>query len=131
MRLSHVTLLVADIPRSRTFYETLGFELIVDTPLYCRFITEGDATLSIEKHEGVGAARAHIGFEFSSAAALDAKVAELEARGIVIAQAPQDQRWFWRDAHITDPDGHQLLLFYAGDMKLNPPWRVGREPGKS
>ncbi|MCA3695205.1 VOC family protein, partial [Aquidulcibacter sp.] len=30
MFLSHITLLVSDIPRSKAFYEALGLELIVD-----------------------------------------------------------------------------------------------------
>jgi len=132
MRLSHVTLFVADMARSRAFYAKLGFELIVDTPHYSRFITEGDATLSIEKHDGEPLpARVQIGLEFASAAALDAKVGALRAAGVAIADGPADRRWLWRDALIIDPDGHQLLLLHAGENKLNPPWRVGRSPEKS
>jgi hypothetical protein len=35
-----------------------------------------------------------------------------------------DRSWLWRDARVFDPDGHELMLFHAGEMKLNPPWRV-------
>lgn len=125
MRLSHVTLAVSDIPRARDFYLNLGFELIVDAAHYCRFITAGDATLSIEKQDGFIAPAAHIGIEFDSAAALDARVEALRAAGVAIAEGPTDRTWLWRDAHIHDPDGHVLLFFYAGENKLNPPWRVG------
>lgn len=128
MRLSHVTLLVCDIPRARAFYQALGFTLIVDAAHYCRFITEGDATVSIEKHDGPIAPAAHIGIEFDSAAALDARVETLRAAGIAIAEGPVNRTWLWRDAHIHDPDGHVLLFFYAGENKLDPPWRVrGRQ----
>jgi len=125
MRLSHVTLYVSDIPRSRAFYEKLGFELIVSSPHYCRFITAGETTLSIERHEGPIAPAAHIGIEFESAEELDARVGALRAVGVVIAEGPTDRTWLWRDAHIHDPDGHVLLFFHAGENKLNPPWRVG------
>jgi catechol 2,3-dioxygenase-like lactoylglutathione lyase family enzyme len=124
MRLSHVTLFVADIPRSRAFYDALGFELIVDAPHYCRFATRGDATLSIERREPPIAPAAQIGIEFDSAASLDAEIAKLKAEGVAVAEGPVDRTWLWRDARIIDPDGHELMYFFAGANKLDPPWRV-------
>jgi hypothetical protein len=43
-----------------------------------------------------------------------------------LSERPQDRSWLWRDAILHDPDGHEILLLYAGDNKLNPPWRVER-----
>jgi catechol 2,3-dioxygenase-like lactoylglutathione lyase family enzyme len=126
MRLTHVTLFVADIARSRAFYLALGMVLFVDEPHYCRFSTNpgGAETLSIEHHDGPIQPAAQIGLEFDSAAALDACVEALRAKGVAIAEGPIDRAWLWRDARVFDPDGHELMLFYAGEMKLNPPWRA-------
>lgn len=131
MRLSHVTLFVSEIPRSRAFYLALGFELIVDEAHYCRFLTRidegaGDETLSIEHHAGPLAPAAQLGLEFPSRDALDAFVAGLPGRGVPVAEGPIDRTWLWRDARVFDPDGHEWMLFHAGDNKLSPPWRVRR-----
>lgn len=125
MRLSHLTLAVSDIPRSKAFYLSLGLTPIVDEDHYCRFLTEGDATLSIELKPGAAIAPSgEVGLEFASPQALDARVAALKAAGVAIAEGPVDRSWLWRDARIHDPDGHVLMLFYAGANKLDPPWKV-------
>jgi len=129
MRLSHLTLPVSDIPRARAFYLGLGLTLIVDSPHYCRFLArldesgEGDETLSIEAVEGRVDRVSQIGFEFASAGALDAFCARLAASGLAV-EGPVDRAWLWRDARLTDPDGHELMFFHAGKNKLDPPWRV-------
>lgn len=129
MRLSHVTVYVTDVPRSRAFYLAMGFRLIVDENHYCRFLTrldesEGDETLSIEHHAGPLAPAAKLGLEFPTPEALDAYVAGLVQSGLEIADGPEDRSWLWRDARLVDPDGHEWMLFFAGRNKLNPPWRV-------
>jgi catechol 2,3-dioxygenase-like lactoylglutathione lyase family enzyme len=124
MRLSHATLFVSDLARSRAFYLRLGFTLVVDEAHYCRFIVGGDTTLSIEKRENVKAGGADFGIEFESAAALDGEITRLAAAGVEIAETPVGRSWLWRDARVVDPDGHELLYFFAGQNKLDPPWRV-------
>ena len=124
MRLSHVTLNVSDIPLSRTFYESLGFELIVAADHYCRFVVGGETTLSIEAHSGTITPAAHVCIEFDTPNALDAEIARLAAAGIAIAEHPNDKPWLWREARLIDPDGHILIYFFAGENKLDPPWRV-------
>lgn len=130
MFLSHITLLVSDIPRSKAFYETLGLALLVDADHYCRFYAnldgEGGQTLSISHTAQPIGASCHVGFEFKTPQALDAYAALLQSRGLVLSEPPQDRTWLWRDVILHDPDGHEILLFYAGENKLNPPWRVGR-----
>lgn len=124
MRLSHVTLQVSDIARSRAFYLGLGFKPIVLEDHYCRFLTSGDATVSIERHEGVINSGVEIGIEFETAAALDSYVVGLAANTNQFAHPLKDQSWLWREARVRDPDGHTLLLFFAGEAKLDPPWKV-------
>jgi hypothetical protein len=43
---------------------------------------------------------------------------------VEIAETPVGRSWLWRDARVVDPDGHELLYFFAGQNKLDPPWRV-------
>lgn len=132
MFLSHITLLVSDIPRSKAFYRALGLELIVDAAHYCRFRAnldgQGSQTLSISHSPGPIGASCHVGFEFVSPEALDAYADLLQSRGFALAEHPQDRSWLWRDVILHDPDGHEILLLYAGDNKLNPPWRVEHLP---
>ena len=132
MFLSHITLLVSDIPRSKAFYQALGLELIVDAAHYCRFRAnldgQGSQTLSISLSPGPIVASCHVGFEFASPEALDAYADLLQSRGFALAEHPQDRSWLWRDVILHDPDGHEILLLYAGDNKLNPPWRVEHLP---
>ncbi len=128
MKFHQATLPVSDIGRSRKFYLDLGLQLIVDSDHYCRFADpDHTGTLSIEQSDGSGDGPIGTGailyFEYESPNALDQAVRDLTAKGLVIS-APQDQRWLWREAKLQDPDGHPIKLFYAGENRLNPPWRV-------
>jgi catechol 2,3-dioxygenase-like lactoylglutathione lyase family enzyme len=129
MRFNHVTLDVADLERSKAFYRTLGLVQIVDSPpRYARFtFPEGDATLSVEvmgDRPDRSAARAQLFFECD---ALDETVAALKRKGIVFEQEPTDMFYLWREARLRDPDGHELRLYFAGENRLDPPWRL-KEP---
>jgi len=55
---------------------------------------------------------------------LDEQVKQLQSQGIVFTQLPTDQSWLWREARLKDPDGNQLILYYAGENRKNPPWRI-------
>ena len=37
---------------------------------------------------------------------------------------PSDKRWLWREVRLKDPDNNQLILYFAGENRLNPPWRI-------
>lgn len=39
-------------------------------------------------------------------------------------QMPQDQRYLWREAKLRDPAGNRIVLFWGGDNRKHPPWRV-------
>ena len=122
MRLNQITISVSDIKRSQAFYRSLGLRLIVDSPHYNRFVCpDGDTTLSTHIADEVIPGTTVIYFECDN---LDTTVAELSAQGITFEQPPTDQRWLWREAYLRDPDGHRVCLFYAGENRLNPPWRV-------
>ena len=126
MRLNQITIPVSDIPRSRAFYQRLGFRLLVDSPHYSRFLApEGDTTFSLSVTTDPIVPGAVIYLESD---ALDDEVGRLKALGFVFETEPEDMRYLWREARLRDPDGHLIKLFYAGENRIDPPWRVNQEP---
>ena len=55
---------------------------------------------------------------------LDDRVAAQKAAGVVFDSDPVDQRWLWREARLSDPEGNRLCLYFAGANRIDPPWRV-------
>ena len=124
MNLNQVTLPARDVPACIAFYLSMGFTLVVDSaPRYARFeCPDGGATFSLhEVGESPGDSGALVYFECDD---LDARVADLQARGIAFDQMPTDQPWLWREARLRDPAGNRLCLFHAGANRRHPPWRV-------
>lgn len=125
MNLNQVTLGANDLAASIAFYRALGLAQIVDSPHYARFECPGGATFSLHAAEApVAVGDALIYFEYDSAAALDAAVASLRARGVAFDDGPAEQRWRWREARLRDPSGHRLCLYHAGENRRFPPWRI-------
>lgn len=123
MNLNQVTVAVADVARSIRFYQRLGLQLIVqDLPDYARFCCpSGQAGFSLSRVAQVPPSQTLIYFE---CAELDQTVARLQAEGVEFSLLPTDQPWLWREAYLQDPDGNPLCLYYAGENRLNPPWRL-------
>lgn len=121
MNLNQVTLDVTDVERATTFYQGLGLTLIVSTGHYARFLCPGGATLSVHLVDRVMKGRSGVYFECED---LDAKVEALKTSGLRFDQDPVDQPWLWREAWLRDPDGNRLCLYFAGENRVNPPWRV-------
>ncbi|MFY7672265.1 VOC family protein [Tenacibaculum sp. MEBiC06402] len=124
MNLNQVTVPSLDLSKSIPFYEKLGLKLIVKAlPHYARFeCPDGNSTFSIhlvdELSKGNGV---YVYFECKN---LDEEVQNLKEQGIQFDQEPKDESWLWREARLKDLDGNQLILFYGGDNRLNPPWRI-------
>ena len=124
MRLNQVTVRALDLERSIAFYRTLGLRLIVKSRDYARFeVGDGSETFSLHlTDDAEGADKGpHIYFECDD---LDARVAELKAKGIAFDSDPVDQRWGWREAWLIDPAGVRLCFYHAGPMRRFPPWRI-------
>jgi len=124
MDLNQITIPVLNMDRSIEFYQKLGLKLIVSsTTQYARFqCIDGNSTFSLHKVEKLpGGDGVWVYFEHSD---LDNKVRELQARGIVFDQLPKDEPWLWREARLRDPDNNQIILYYAGKNRVNPPWRI-------
>ncbi len=123
MNLNQITVPSLNIPKSIAFYQTLGLELIVKSEHYARFeCPDGTSTFSVhltdELPKGHGIS---VYFECED---LDERVNHLIGKGIVFDELPNDKSWLWREAYLKDPDGNQLILFFAGENRLNPPWRI-------
>ena len=124
MNLNQVTAPSSDLEKSVPFYQKLGLELIVDSvPRYARFVCpDGGSTFSLHhvdelpKGEGIT-----VYFECED---LDEQFKSLVALGVEFESEPTDQGWLWREARLKDPDGNQLILYFAGENRVNPPWRI-------
>ncbi|MGK7396626.1 MAG: VOC family protein [Candidatus Cyclobacteriaceae bacterium M3_2C_046] len=124
MNLNQVTIPSINVRTAAGFYEKLGLKLIVNAqPKYVRFLCpDGESTLSIHQvdalPEGPGI---YLYFENEQ---LDELVRLLQQKGIQFDQLPEDKTWLWREARLKDPDGNQLILYFAGENRIDPPWRV-------
>ena len=124
MNLNQITVPSLDVEKAIRFYQKLGLEIIVKAlPNYARFVCpDGNTTFSIHqveelpKGEGI-----YVYFECED---LDNKVKELKDVGILFDENPTDKTWLWREARLKDPDNNQIVLFYGGENRINPPWRI-------
>lgn len=123
MRLNQITAPTLDLAKSITFYEKIGLTLIVHAPPhYARMLCPDNSTFSMHLVEQLPSGEGiYVYFECDD---LDTKVQQLEAEGIVFDLLPTDQPWLWREARLKDPDGNQLIFYYAGENRVNPPWRI-------
>ncbi|MBK8442168.1 MAG: VOC family protein [Sphingobacteriales bacterium] len=124
MNLNQITISSLDLEKSIPFYETLGLKLIVKSlPHYARFeCPDGTSTFSIQRVEKLSTGNGiHIYFECDN---LDKYVSELLGKGVEFDEMPNDKNWLWREAHLKDIDNNHLILYYAGENRLNPPWKL-------
>lgn len=124
MNLNQVTLPATDVERSVSFYRNMGFTQIVDSPPhYARFeCLDGDATFSIHLVDVLAVDSGVV--VYFECPTLDQQVAHLQAQGFEFTRLPVDERWLWREARLKDPAGNVICLFWAGENRKNPPWRV-------
>jgi catechol 2,3-dioxygenase-like lactoylglutathione lyase family enzyme len=124
MRMNQVTLPALDVEKSIEFYRGLGLRLIVKAlPHYARFETpEGESTLSLHR---VGSVLQDSGVVvYFECEHLEAKVQELQERGYIFDQPPKDEPWLWREARLRDPSNNVVCLYWPGENRRFPPWRV-------
>ncbi|GAK84138.1 glyoxalase/dioxygenase superfamily protein [Vibrio ponticus] len=129
MNLNQVTLAVNDIAQAVEFYQTLGLKQIVSDVHYARFtLPDGDATFSVylDPDKQSLQSRGVIYFECQQ---LDSRVAELQSQGIEFETEPTDKPYLWREVSLKDPSGNQIKLYWAGDNRRDPPWKLGKSEG--
>lgn len=125
MRLNQITVTLPDLDSGWDFYAGLGLKPIVDArPDYVRFSTMDDyTTFSMHKGEEVGHGTT-VYFECDD---LDATVLSLVDRGYQFATQPTMKSWLWREAELFDPGGNRIILYHAGENRLNPPWSLANK----
>ena len=124
MNLNQVTIYSDKPLETIEFYRKLGLQIIVDSmPRYARLLCpDGNSTLSVHvSEEAISNSNVVLYFECED---LDAKVKELKNLGLEFESEPIDQTWLWRESYLKDPNGNRICLFYAGENRQNPPWRV-------
>ena len=122
LRMNQVTIAVTDVGRALRFYSGLGLIPIIDGSDYARLVVPGGgATCSLDRVDGPVTSNTVVYFECDE---LEQKVADLEAAGYVFDEQPTAKPWLWHEARLHDPDGNPVCLYFAGDNRLNPPWRV-------
>lgn len=124
MNLNQITIPSRDLEISIPFYEKLGLKLIVKAlPHYARFeCPDGDATFSIHQTEQLPSGEGiYVYFECQE---LDKYVEDLDSKGIEFDELPNDKPWLWREARLKDLDGNQIILYYGGVNRKNPPWKI-------
>jgi len=124
MNLNQVTIYSNKPVETVEFYRKLGLQIIVDSmPRYARLLCpDGDSTISVHiSEEAFANSNIVLYFECED---LNAKVAELKNFGLQFETEPIDQAWLWRETYLRDPNNNRICLFYAGENRQNPPWRV-------
>ncbi|CAN5365491.1 hypothetical protein BH11BAC3_BH11BAC3_35400 [soil metagenome] len=124
MNLNQITIPVLNVADSIRFYEKLGLKLIVKSlPEYARFLCQdGSSTFSLHVVDQLSTGNGiWIYFEIEN---LDEYVHLLTEKGIVFEELPEDKPWLWRESRLKDPDNNQLILYYAGSNRTNPPWKI-------
>lgn len=130
MNLNQVTVPSLDVSKSIEFYQKLGLKLIVhSSDHYARFLCpDGDSTFSVSLVDQIGKRESSSHYErpviYFECAELDEKVKELSKIGVEFIEMPNDKEWAWREAHLKDPFDNQIILYTAGENRINPPWRL-------
>ena len=124
MNLNQITVPVRDVPASIEFYKKLGLRLIVHThDNYARFeCPNGTSTFSLHRSDKLPTGDGiWVYFEVDD---LDNYVDGLIDKGVVFDEMPNDKPWLWREARLKDPGNNQLIIYFAGDNRLDPPWKI-------
>lgn len=122
MNLNQVTISVIDMNKSISFYQKLGLELIVHTHGdYARFFCPGGSTFSLHRTDDFKKGQSVVYFEVED---ISSKYQELLQHGFNIESEPVDQSWLWTEFKILDPSGNELIIYHAGENRINPPWKI-------
>ena len=127
-RLSLVTLGVADLDRSRRFYEALGWrrhgahaEVVffqaggLVLALWSREALAADARLPAE---GSGFAGIALAYNTRSRKEVDAVLDEAKAAGATIPKPAEDAVWGGYTGYFADPDGHLWEVAWNSDWTM-------------
>lgn len=103
VHLSHIHMPVPDLARSLAFYrDQLGLDVGYTSESMAEFPTAGLVLDEVAGFKRLAfAVTVGIGVDD-----VDSVFADLEARGVAVAEPPADQPWGVRNFYVTDPDGY-------------------------
>ncbi len=123
---NHAMIYVRDVARALHFYQDLLGLKSVDVfqydsrPVYARLQSPVGAT-TIALHQ-VEPGKDLPSFDsirlYFEVKELDALCKSLQAEGVEITQLPKPMPWGWTHAYLSDPDGHEVSLYWAGAKRL-------------
>lgn len=129
-RVSLITLGVADLDRSRRFYEALGWKrgnkdegvVFFQIPggvfaLWRRAALVEDARVT----DGSGFGGIALAYNTRSKAEVDAVLAEAQAAGASLLKAAEETFWGGYSGYFADPDGHPW------EVAWNPGWTIAAD----
>jgi uncharacterized protein len=132
-RVSLITLGVADLARSRRFYEALGWRTGAEPGDDVVFFQAGDMILALWDRakladdscveDGGGWGGVTLALNLGSPAEVDATIEEARAAGATIGREPAATFWGGYSAIFIDPDGHPW------EVAHNPHWRLTEDGG--
>jgi uncharacterized protein len=123
-RITVITLGAHDLPALRSFYEALGWELVIPGDEFCGFATRG-AVLTIfpraelAKDAHTTEAPPNQGIAMSIAINVDEReqvdeaIAGIRAAGGTILKEPEDAFWGGRSAYWADPENNVWEVAWA------------------
>ena len=127
-RINVITLGVSDVPRSRSFYEKLGWKLTFTDDDIVMFqagpmiVSLWDRTKLAEDsgivHDGPGWGGFTLGYAVDRSSAVDSLCREAAAAGATITRAPVDKP-FGYSGVFADPDGHTWEVAYIESLSLH------------
>jgi len=131
-RISIITLGVADLERSREFYERLGWrKSMAQADGIVFFQTGGMALALFPRHElakdaniaadGQGFSGISLAYNARNREEVDAVLAEAEAAGAKLLKPAQEAFWGGYSGYFSDPDG------FAWEVAWNPSFPVAED----
>ncbi len=122
---NHAMIYAKDVQRVMEFYrQWLDFKLIEDfryegKVVYARMRAPGgDGTIALHQ-AGPGASVASDGVRlYFEVRDLDEFCRRLQRRGFYFTQMPTMMPWGWRHAYLNDPEGHEISLYWAGEVRM-------------
>src|SRR5919106_4423443 len=132
-RLSLVTLGVADLDRSRRFYETLGWRRS-NKEAEVVFFQAGGMVLALWSRDslaedarvpaaGSGFRGIALAYNTRTRDEVDTVLAEAKAAGAEILKPAEDAFWGGYTGYFADPDGH------LWEVAWNPDWTITEDAG--
>ena len=130
-RVSLITLGVADVERSRAFYEALGWTCANDSKAQgVAFFQTGGVVFAVWDRkllaedsvvtDGGGWGGVTLAHNVGSPAEVDAVIAEARAAGATIGREPATTFWGGYSGVFIDPDGHPWEVAHNPHWTINP-----------